>query len=245
MGGSVSREITEEEAGLSLPRSATLPAKWTLPRGLGLDSSLSVKLTKSKKLDDPLTKGELDETKVEIVKNEQTEEEVPEETTQEFVEKLLITLMEDALANFSNTEVKKSRTLPSEFRDLKKSRIFGKRFRQSFRALVPSKKTFKAVEKTEEVEKEVQEALSLVSEASLGTTKNSILPLGLSSKRIDMTAKKKYVQSKIENLFSRGKKPKKETLQLINSILDDIIRDAVGEEELQHEAEKKEDDIDV
>ena len=240
----MSREITEEEAGLSLPRSATLPAKWTLPRGLGLDSSLSVKLTKSKKLDDPLTKGELDETKVEIVKNEQTEEEVPEETTQEFVEKLLITLMEDALANFSNTEVKKSRTLPSEFRDLKKSRIFGKRFRQSFRALVPSKKTFKAVEKTEEVEKEVQEALSLVSEASLGTTKNSILPLGLSSKRIDMTAKKKYVQSKIENLFSRGKKPKKETLQLINSILDDIIRDAVGEE-LQHEAEKKEDDIDV
>ena len=245
MGSSVSREITEEEAGLSVPRSATLPAKWTLPRGLGLDSSLSVKLTKSKKLDDPLTKGELDETKVEIVKNEQTEEEVPEETTQEFVEKLLITLMEDALANFSNTEVKKSRTLPSEFRDLKKSRIFGKRFRQSFRALVPSKKTVKAVEKTEEEEeKEVQEALSLVSEASLSITKNSILPLGLSSKRIDMTAKKKYVQSKIENLFSRGKKPKKETLQLINSILDDIIRDAVGEE-LQHEAEKKEDDIDV
>ena len=243
MGSSVSREITEEEAGLSVPRSATLPAKWTLPRGLGLDSSLSVKLTKSKKLDDPLTKGELDETKVEIVKNEQTEEEVPEETTQEFVEKLLITLLEDALANFSNTEM--SRTLPSEFRDLKKSRIFGKRFRQSFRALVPSKKTVKAVEKTEEEEeKEVQEALSLVSETSLSTTKNSILPLGLSSKRLDMTAKKKYVQSKIENLFSRGKKPKKETLQLINSILDDIIRDAVGEK-LQHEAEKKEDDIDV
>ena len=243
MGGSVSREITEEEAGLSVPRSATLPAKWTLPRGLGLDSSLSVKLTKSKKLDDPLTKGELDETKVEIVKNEQTEEEVPVETTQEFVEKLLITLLEDALANFSNTEM--SRTLPSEFRDLKKSRIFGKRFRQSFRALVPSKKTVKAVEKTEEEEeKEVQEALSLVSETSLSTTKNSILPLGLSSKRLDMTAKKKYVQSKIENLFSRGKKPKKETLQLINSILDDIIRDAVGEK-LQHEAEKKEDDIDV
>ena len=239
----MSREITEEEAGLSVPRSATLPAKWTLPRGLGLDSSLSVKLTKSKKLDDPLTKGELDETKVEIVKNEQTEEEVPEETTQEFVEKLLITLLEDALANFSNTEM--SRTLPSEFRDLKKSRIFGKRFRQSFRALVPSKKTVKAVEKTEEEEeKEVQEALSLVSETSLSTTKNSILPLGFSSKRLDMTAKKKYVQSKIENLFSRGKKPKKETLQLINSILDDIIRDAVGEE-LQHEAEKKEDDIDV
>ena len=243
MGSSVSREITEEEAGLSLPRSATLPAKWTLPRGLGLDSSLSVKLTKSKKLDDPLTKGELDETKVEIVKNEQTEEEVPEETTQEFVEKLLITLLEDALANFSNTEM--SRTLPSEFRDLTKSRIFGKRFRQSFRALVPSKKTVKAVEKTEEEEeKEVQEALSLVSETSLSTTKNSILPLGLSSKRLDMTAKKKYVQSKIENLFSRGKKPKKETLQLINSILDDIIRDAVGEK-LQHEAEKKEYDIDV
>ena len=239
----MSREITEEEAGLSVPRSATLPAKWTLPRGLGLDSSLSVKLTKSKKLDDPLTKGELDETKVEIVKNEQTEEEVPVETTQEFVEKLLITLLEDALANFSNTEM--SRTLPSEFRDLKKSRIFGKRFRQSFRALVPSKKTVKAVEKTEEEEeKEVQEALSLVSETSLSTTKNSILPLGLSSKRLDMTAKKKYVQSKIENLFSRGKKPKKETLQLINSILDDIIRDAVGEK-LQHEAEKKEDDIDV
>ena len=82
MGGAVSREISinEEEGGPNMPRSATLPAGLkglgekfnfgTLPRGLGLDSSFTVKLTKSKKLDDTVNKEDLDETKVEIVKKE-------------------------------------------------------------------------------------------------------------------------------------------------------------------------------
>ena len=74
-----------------------------LPRGLGLDSSFTVKLTKSKKLDDTVTKDDLDETKVEIVKRAEPKEnerkEEPEQTILEFVENLLIKLMEDALTS--------------------------------------------------------------------------------------------------------------------------------------------------
>ena len=275
MGGAVSREISinEEEGGPNMPRSATLPAGLkglgekfnfgTLPRGLGLDSSFTVKLTKSKKLDDTVNKEDLDETKVEIVKKEKAEdekngeetEEAEEETTQEFVEKLLIKLMEDALANIPHSKMKKSFTLPSGFRGLTKSHSFGKRIRQSIRVLVPAKKNVETVaeEKTEEENKEkerseeIQETenetkLSETSEVvdaeeTLNTTKNRTMPL--SFKNFDLSAKKKQIQSNIKKLVSRTKKPKKETLEVINSILDDILREVEGEElELEEKREE-------
>lgn len=269
----MSREISinEDEGGTNIPRSATLPAGLkglgekfnfgTLPRGLGLDSSFTVKLTKSKKLDDTVNKEDLDETKVEIVKREKAEDEEngeeteeAEETTQEFVEKLLIKLMEDALANIPHSKMKKSFTLPSGFRGLTKSHSFGKRIRQSIRVLVPAKKNVEAVteEKTEEEEKEeeipetatnetkLSETSEVVdAEETLNTTKNRTMPL--SFKSFDLSAKKKQIQSNIKKLVSRTKKPKKETLEVINSILDDILREVEGEElELE---EKKEEDL--
>ena len=275
MGGAVSREISinEEEGGTSIPRSATLPAGLkglgekfnfgTLPRGLGLDTSFTVKLTKSKKLDDTVNKEDLDETKVEIVKREKAEdekngeetEEAVEETTQEFVEKLLIKLMEDALANIPHSKMKKSFTLPSGFRGLTKSHSFGKRIRQSIRVLVPAKKNVETVteEKTEEDKKEEERneeipetanetKLSETSEAvdaeeTLNTTKNRTMPLAFKS--FDLSAKKKQIQSNIKKLVSRTKKPKKETLEVINSILDDILREVEGEQ-LELEEKKEE-----
>ena len=281
MGGAVSREISinEEEGGPGIPRSATLPAGLkglgekfnfgTLPRGLGLDSSFTVKLTKSKKLDDTVNKEDLDETKVEIVKKEKAEDdeekneeetEESEETIQEFVEKLLIKLMEDALANIPHSKMKKSFTLPSGFRGLTKSHSFGKRIRQSIRVLVPAKKTVEAVteEKTEEEKEEKDEddekgneelsdtvnetKLSEASEGveaekTLNTTKNKTLPM--SFKGFDLSAKKRQIQSNIKKLVSRTKKPKKETLEVINSILDDILREVEGEE-LELEEKKEE-----
>ena len=144
MGANGSREVSIAEGGEtkpSLPRSSTLPAGlqglggklW--PRGLGLDSSFSVKLTKSKKLDGSPSKKDLDETKVEIVatekeeakeeekaenegreETEKTEEqgEVEEETLADFIEDLLGKVVEDTIEK--SRKMKKSSTLPATFR---------------------------------------------------------------------------------------------------------------------------------
>merc|ERR1739838_880666 len=269
MGGTVSREISinEDEGGHSIPRSATLPAGLkglgekfnfgTLPRGLGLDSSFTVKLTKSKKLDDTVNKDDLDETKVEIVKRvEPKEVEKEGETIQEFVENMLIKLTDDALANIPNDKLKKSFTLPAGFRGLTNSHSFGKRIRQSIRVLMPARKNVEAVidENTEEVvaeentdeEKEDEETPqtpepvnetteSVEAESTMDTKKiNTTLPI--SFKGFDLPAKTRQIFKK---LVTRTKKPKKESLEVINSILDDIFREVEGEElELK---EKKED----
>merc|ERR1739838_840278 len=269
MGGTVSREISinEDEGGHSIPRSATLPAGLkglgekfnfgTLPRGLGLDSSFTVKLTKSKKLDDTVNKDDLDETNVEIVKRvEPKEDEKKEETIQEFVENMLIKLTDDALANIPNDKLKKSFTLPAGFRGLTKSQSFGKRIRQSIRVLMPARKNVEVVaeenieevvaeEKTDE-EKEDEETPqtpepvnetteSVEAESTMDTKKiNTTLPI--SFKGFDLPAKTRQIFKK---LVTRTKKPKKESLEVINSILDDIFREVEGEElELK---EKKED----
>ena len=289
----MSREISinEDEGGHSIPRSATLPAGLkglgekfnfgTLPRGLGLDSSFSVKLTKSKKLDDTINKDDLDESKVEIVKRaEPKEDEIekkvePEETIQEFMENLLIKLMDDALANIPNNKMKKSFTLPAGFRGLTKSHSFGKRIRQSIRVLVPAKKTVETVteektkeavteeetvesvaeEKTEEEreDKKIPELVnenprsesseSVGAEGTLDTTKNNTT-LPISFKGFDLSAKSKQIFSK---LINRTKKPKKEALEVINSILDDIFREVEGEEldmeEKKGEVEEKKEEL--
>ena len=150
MGANASREVSigEGETKASLPRSSTLPAGFkglggkfnfsgTLPRGLGLDSSFSVKLTKSKKIDGSPSKKDLDETKVEIVatekeveeekKEEKTEneggeetekteeqEEVEEEPLADFIESLLSKVVEDTIEK--SRKMKKSSTLPATFR---------------------------------------------------------------------------------------------------------------------------------
>ena len=61
----------------------------------------------------------------------------------------------------------------------------------------------------------------------------------MSFKGFDLSAKKRQIQSNIKKLASRTKKPKKETLEVINSILDDILREVEGEE-LELEEKKEE-----
>ena len=130
------------------------------------------------------------------------------------MEKLLIKLMEDALANIPHSKMKKSFTLPSGFRGLTKSHSFGKRIRQSIRVLVPAKKTVEAVteEKTEEENKEEElseeipetanetklsdTSAAVDAEETLNTTKNRTMPL--SFKSFDLSAKKKQIQSNIK-----------------------------------------------
>ena len=63
-------------------------------------------------------------------------------------------------------------------------------------------------------------------EGTLDTTKNNTT-LPISFKGFDLSAKSKQIFSK---LVSRTKKPKKEALEVINSILDDIFREVEGEE---------------
>ena len=272
MGGNVSREISinEEEGGNNIPRSATLPVglkglgekfNWsgTLPRGLGLDTSFTVKLTKSKKLDDESSKTDLDETKVEIVKRceeegkEEKEEKDEEETMKDFIEAMLITVMEDALANIGNSKMKKSSTLPAGFRGLSKSHSFGKRIRQSIRKLVPAKKIVEEnSEEANEEDKEPVEDLTKLSEKdetildntetnneaenTLNNTKNRTLPISVKS--FDLQSKKKQIQISLKKLVQRKKKPSKASLELVNSIIDEIIKDVEGEEQLQEEQEK-------
>ena len=261
MGGNVSREISiseDEEGGpgLGLPRSATLPPglkglgeklSWpgSLPRGLGLDSSFSVKLTKSKKLDGTPSKAELDETKVEIVKKEKPDEEEEEETMKDYIEAMLVMVLEDALAKVGDKKMKKSSTLPAGFRGLTKSHSFGRRIRQSIRVLVPSRKTtMDDVTETDEKADNTAAADAVIpnppevdescvsaaeAESSLNTTKNRTLPLSL--KNFDLQSKKKQIQTSLKKLVNRTKKPKKETLALVNSIVDDILKEVEGEQE--------------
>merc|ERR1719418_319005 len=144
----------------------------------------------------------------------------------------------------------KSSTLPAGFRGLTKSHSFGKRIRQSIRVLVPSRKTMDDVTEekaeTETDEKaddtaaadvdvpnppEVDESCVSAAEAesTLNTTKNRTLPLSL--KNFDLQSKKKQIQTSLKKLVNRTKKPKKETLALVNSIVDDILKEVEGEQE--------------
>ena len=66
-------------------------------------------------------------------------------------------------------------------------------------------------------------------ESSLNTTKNRTLPLSL--KNFDLQSKKKQIQTSLKKLVNRTKKPKKETLALVNSIVDDILKEVEGEQE--------------
>ena len=174
----------------------------------------------------------------------------------DYIEAMLVMVLEDALAKVGDKKMKKSSTLPAGFRGLTKSHSFGRRIRQSIRVLVPSRKTTMddvTEEKAETDEKaddtaaadadipnppEVDESCVSAAEAesSLNTTKNRTLPLSL--KNFDLQSKKKQIQTSLKKLVNRTKKPKKETLALVNSIVDDILKEVEGEQE--HEIDDKE-----
>ena len=269
MGGNVSREISinEDEASNNMPRSATLPMglkgigeklTWsgTLPRGLGLDSSFSVKLTKSKKLDNTPSKTDLDETKVEIIKNnsEDNTNDDDDETMKDFIEALLIQLMEDALLKVGDSKMKKSLTLPAGFRGLSQSQGFGKRIRQSIRKLVPAKKVIEEQEEASgggEVQEETIADSTHLSEEASENVENieeaEVTVSSIKNKSLPFSSVKKQIQISVRKLISKKKKPKKESIMLVNSIIDDIIREVEGEEEevLEESESKKEEEKDA
>jgi len=237
MGGSVSREISinEDDAANSVPRSATLPVglkglgeklTWsgTLPRGLGLDSSFSVKLTKSKKLNDTPSKTDLDETKVEIIKkNRNDNDDDEEETMKDFIEALLIQLMEDALAKVGDSKMKKSLTLPAGFRGLSHSQGFGKRIRQSIRKLVPAKKVVEEqgeVTEDGEVHEETVAETTHLSEEALKNGEETLdineeAEVTVSSvKNKSFSSVKKQIQISVKKLISKGKSLRRSLLCL-------------------------------
>merc|ERR1712029_973153 len=223
----------------------------TLPRGLGLDSSFSVKLTKSKKLDNTPSKTDLDETKVEIIKNnseDNTNDDDDDETMKDFIEALLIQLMEDALLKVGDSKMKKSLTLPAGFLGLSQSQGFGKRIRQSIRKLVPAKKVIEEQEEASgggEVQEEtIADSTHLSEEATENVENNEEAEVTVSSiknKSLPFSSVKKQIQISVRKLISKKKKPKKESIMLVNSIIDDIIREVEGEEEEEIESKKEKD----
>merc|ERR1712029_1189568 len=226
----------------------------TLPRGLGLDSSFSVKLTKSKKLDNTPSKTDLDETKVEIIKNSEdntNDDDDDDETMKEFIEALLIQLMEDALLKVGDSKMKKSLTLPAGFRGLSHSQGFGKRIRQSIRKLVPAKKVVEEqgeVTEDGEVHEETVAETTHLSEEALKNGEETLdineeAEVTVSSvKNKSFSSVKKQIQISVKKLISKRRNPKKESIMLVNSIIDDIIREVEGEEqEVKEEIEVKED----
>ena len=128
--------------------------------------------------------------------------------------------------------------------NLNRSQSFGKRIRQSFRKLVNVKKPIvekseedmaeniteeakeeEEVEKTEETE--VKDS-GVGDESKITEEKNSVfVPL----KKIDFQAKKKQFQASLKALVERKRKPKKESLELISSIIEEIINQVEDEEE--------------
>ena len=154
-----------------------------------------------------------------------------------------------------DNKMKKSSTLPAGFRGLTKSHSFGKRIRQSIRKLVPAKKIIE--ENTEEsAEEEIDPVADLTklsendninvendentdeAEETLNNTKNRTLPISLKS--FDLQSKKKQIQMSLKKLVQRKKKPSKESLELVNSIIDEIIKEVEGEEQLPEEQEEVE-----
>ena len=84
------------------------------------------------------------------------------------------------------------------------------------------------VEKTEETEETEVKDSGVGDESKITEEKNSVfVPL----KKIDFQAKKKQFQASLKALVERKRKPKKESLELINSIIEEIINQVEDEEE--------------
>ena len=65
-------------------------------------------------------------------------------------------------------------------------------------------------------------------ESKLNTTKRS---LQIPFKKIDFEAKKKQFQVTLKKMMPKNRKPKKESIELINSIIDDLIKEVEGVED--------------
>jgi len=288
MGGNVSREvaITEEKSGTM---SNSFSWSGTFPRGMSLEGNLSTKLTKFKKFE-VTPKKKSPENKDTVLEEE---EDGHETSDKEFIESLLINVLEDALDGVTAKKgMTKSSTLPANMKGLGVTRTqsFGKRIRKSIRKLVvktPKKnkkedchgssediveallvevlgdvtgcqdESIEELEQAEltetviEIEENILEEDELLEEAidgiselntSKNTSKSSTLPAnfkGLGSnvgqsfgKRIRKSIRK-FVTPKKNKIVG-----KKESIELVDTIIGDILDNVVGIEQNEEEIEK-------
>jgi len=273
MGGSVSREvsITDDKSG-NMPASFSWSG--TFPRGISMEGSLSTKLTKFKKFE-VTPKKKAPETNDALVEENG---EVTETTDKEFIETLLLNVLDDALEGIGNKGMSKSSTLPANFKGLglNRNQSFGKRIRKSIRKLVvktPKKnkggrqgssediveallvevltdvtggleESIENLEKAELSETVIEEVIleenEQMDEASdvvndMNTSKSSTLPAnfkGLGStpnqsfgKRMRQTIRKFVTPKKKSGIVGQ-----KESIELVETLLSEIIAEALGEE---------------
>jgi len=134
MGGNVSREvaISDEKSGTM---SNSFSWSGTFPRGMSLEGNLSTKLTKFKKFEVTPKKKNPD-TSVSV--EEEYDGQIVETSDKEFIESILLNVLEDALENCGKKGMTKSSTLPANMKGLgvQRTQSFGKRIRKSIRKLV-------------------------------------------------------------------------------------------------------------
>jgi len=132
MGGNVSREVAITD-GKSGTMSNSFSWSGTFPRGMSLEGNLSTKLTKFKKFE-VTPKKKSPESKESVIEEEEKEE----ASDKEFIESLLINVLEDALDDCCKKGMTKSSTLPANMKGLgvQRTQSFGKRIRKSIRKLV-------------------------------------------------------------------------------------------------------------
>jgi len=133
MGGNVSREvsISDEKSGTM---SNSFSWSGTFPRGVSLEGNLSTKLTKFKKFEVTPKKKSSESQNTTV----DEEDKVDDTSDKEFIESLLLNVLENALDSVGKRGMTKSSTLPANMKGLGVSRTqsFGKRIRKSIRKLV-------------------------------------------------------------------------------------------------------------
>jgi len=133
MGGNVSREvsISDEKSGTM---SNSFSWSGTFPRGVSLEGNLSTKLTKFKKFEVTPKKKSSESQNTTV----DEEDKVDDTTDKEFIESLLLNVLENALESVGKRGMTKSSTMPANMKGLGVSRTqsFGKRIRKSIRKLV-------------------------------------------------------------------------------------------------------------
>lgn len=133
MGGNVSREvsISDEKSGTM---SNSFSWSGTFPKGVSLEGNLSTKLTKFKKFEVTPKKKSSESQNTTV----DEEDKVDDTTDKEFIESLLLNVLENALESVGKRGMTKSSTMPANMKGLGVSRTqsFGKRIRKSIRKLV-------------------------------------------------------------------------------------------------------------
>merc|ERR1712241_425187 len=250
MGGNVSkREVSineEEELEGRMPRSATLPMgfkgigdkkNWsaTLPRGLHLDTSFN-KLRKPKQDTKSLEEKQKDETSKE------------NQPVEDLIKEMLAQIVEDSMMEKRLT---KSGTLPVSFKGfgIQRNHTFGKRIRQSIRKMVDKTprvgwKTGAGLQDVSEAEEskelvenllsEILAALDLKVEGADACTAEEDAESQINNSVKENSDIRQSIQQSLKKIVT-GKKYKKESLEMVKAIIDEMVAEIEGGKEMDAE----------